>query len=125
MTGASKHGCRFCLANGLLIDAPILSAERYFLLGSIEEKRPAQVMIVPHRHIETPFELDAAEWAELGKMLDRAREHLSPFEPAGYSIGWNVGAVAGQEIFHTHLHVIARLAGEATEGRGIHYALRS
>lgn len=118
------QGCRFCLENGLLLDAPVLQTERFYLLGSIVPDRPAQALVVPHRHIETPFELSIDEWGELRDVLVLARKHLSSFGPDGYTIGWNVGAVAGQEVFHAHLHVIARFAGEPSAGRGIHYALR-
>lgn len=78
---------------------------------------------MPHRHIETPFDLTPDEWSDMGVALDLVREHLASYRPDGFTIGWNVGAVAGQEIFHAHLHVIARFVGEASEGRGLHAAL--
>ena len=112
--------CRFCLSNDLLVDTPLARLDRFYLLGSIETGRPAQAMIVPVRHIETPFELNAHEWAELGTALEQAKSVLARFEPSGWTIGWNVGAVAGQEVFHAHLHVIARFDKESTAGRGIH-----
>jgi diadenosine tetraphosphate (Ap4A) HIT family hydrolase len=56
-------------------------------------------------------------------MMGSARDRLSGFEPDGYTIGWNVGAVAGQEIFHAHMHVIARFDDEESAGRGLHSAL--
>ena len=123
MSGSAQ--CRFCLDNKLLLDEPILSRGRFFLLGTIDPARRAQVMIVPHRHVETPFELGADEWLEMGIMLDLAREHLAQFSPEGFTVGWNVGAVAGQEVFHAHLHVIGRFADEPRAGTGIHAALRA
>lgn len=122
--GAPKAACRFCLANGLLLDRPILSRSQFFILGTIDPERKAQVMIVPHRHVETPFELNATEWAALGGMLPLARNFLETFAPDGFTIGWNVGAVAGQEVLHVHLHVIARFQHEPLAGKGIHAALR-
>lgn len=121
----SEPTCRFCLDNNLLIDTPLARLEQFYLLGSIEAHRPAQAIIVPHRHVVTPFELNGAEWAELGTALDAARAHLARFEPTGWTIGWNVGAVAGQDVFHAHLHVIARFEGEPTQGRGIHALFRN
>lgn len=116
--------CRFCLANALLVDTPLARSTRFYLLGSIDPVRPAQTIVVPFRHVETPFELMPDEWRDLGAALALAREHLATFRPDGFTIGWNVGAVAGQEVFHAHLHVIARFAGEASAGRGLHAALR-
>ena len=117
--------CRFCLANSLLVDEPIAQLSSFYLLGSIEPDRPAQSIVVPFRHIVTPFDLNSSEWAELGRALDAARTFLDQFRPSGWTIGWNTGAVAGQDIFHAHLHVIGRFAGEATAGRGIHALFRN
>ena len=71
----------------------------------------------------TPW--DTIEWSAIGEMLERAKEHLSVAAPAGYTVGWNVGAVAGQEIFHAHMHVIARFNGEESAGNGPHAALKA
>lgn len=118
-------GCRFCLPNSLLVDEPLQTLDYFYLLGNIELERPAQAMIVPIRHVATPFDLNNDEWSELGMALDRARVLLDKFRPSGWTIGWNVGSVAGQEIFHAHLHIIARFEDEPTSGRGIHALFRS
>ena len=34
------------------------------------------------------------------------------YNPDGYNIGINVGAAAGQTIFHLHLHIIPRYKGD-------------
>ncbi|WIV52336.1 HIT family protein (plasmid) [Marivivens sp. LCG002] len=99
--------------------------EHFFILGSIEEHRPDQAIIVPHRHIETPFELSAEEWSEIGDALAFVKDRLDKKCAKGYAIGSNVGAVAGQDVFHAHLHVIGRFKGERSEGLGIHTLFRS
>ncbi len=38
--------------------------------------------------------------------------------PDGYNIGVNVGAAAGQTVFHLHLHVIPRFVGDVKDPRG-------
>ncbi|MBP0650323.1 HIT domain-containing protein, partial [Mycobacterium tuberculosis] len=81
--------------------------EHFYLLGSIDPVRLGQAIVVPLRHVETPFEMAPEVWSDLGAAWALARAHLAPFQPDGFTIGWNVGAVAGQEIFHAHLHVIA------------------
>lgn len=55
MTHPQSDNCRFCLENKLLIDEPLLELERFYLLGSIDPVLPHQVIIVPFRHVETPF----------------------------------------------------------------------
>ncbi len=82
-------------------------------------------MIVPHRHIETPFELGADEWSEIGEALAFVKTRFDKAGADGFTVGWNAGAVAGQDVFHAHLHVIARFEGEPSEGLGIHALFRS
>lgn len=117
--------CRFCLQNHLLIDTPLAGFDLFYVLGSIDPKHPHQVMVVPRRHIVTPFDLTPDEWIALGSALTHAKTLLAPARPDGYTIGWNVNAVAGQEVFHAHLHVIARFVGEYSEGLGLHALFRS
>lgn len=50
---------------------------------------------------------------------------LCSIKPDGYSIGWNIGRVAGQVLFHAHLHVIPRFSKEPFAGRGIRSWLKS
>jgi diadenosine tetraphosphate (Ap4A) HIT family hydrolase len=38
--------------------------------------------------------------------------------PDGYNIGVNIGAAAGQTVFHLHIHVIPRFVGDVDEPRG-------
>ena len=40
------------------------------------------------------------------------------YHPDGYNIGVNVGEAAGQSIFHVHLHLIPRYAGDVPNPRG-------
>lgn len=77
-------------------------------------------MIVPHRHVETPFELNYEEWSEVSEALSIVKSRFDSENADGFTVGWNVGAVAGQDVFHAHLHGIARFSGETSEGLGIH-----
>ncbi len=82
-------------------------------------------LIVPRAHRATLFDLDTDEWAATHSLLGQARRLLDRMHrPQGYNVGWNVGATAGQEIFHAHLHVIPRFADEPLAGKGIRYWLK-
>ena len=82
-------------------------------------------IIVPKHHRETVFDLTAAEWAATFSLLKETKEHLdATYHPDGYNIGWNSGSIAGQEIFHVHLHVIPRFEDEPYAGKGIRYLIK-
>jgi len=40
------------------------------------------------------------------------------YQPAGFNIGINSGTVAGQTIFHAHIHVIPRYRGDVPDPTG-------
>ena len=81
-------------------------------------------MIITRRHIESPFEINTEEWNAIREMLMTVKNILDKYKPDGYNIGWNVGKDAGQNMDHTHLHVIARYKDEPLAGKGIRYAFK-
>ena len=53
------------------------------------------------------------------ELLDAAKQQLqNEFAPAGFNIGINDGAAAGQTIRHLHMHLIPRYAGDRPDPRG-------
>lgn len=114
-----KLGCRFCLANGLLSDAPLAVTEHHFVLASREPLMPMAAMVIPLAHHEDPFTITAMEWADMPAALAAAQEYLAPHAPEGYTLGWNVGPVADQTVPHVHLHVIARHSGDGASDTGL------
>lgn len=82
------------------------------------------MMIIPKRHVATPFDLTPEEWMATHELLTQAKRLLDQERPDGYSIGWNVHPVGGQSVSHVHLHVIARFADEPLAGQGIRHALK-
>ena len=40
------------------------------------------------------------------------------FHPDGFNIGINVGEMAGQSIFHVHIHLIPRYEGDVKNPKG-------
>lgn len=120
-----KPGCRFCLDNALLVDTPILSNAHFYMLGSIDPMVPIAGMLIPRRHSETPFEMLPEEWSDFGDILNQAKTHFAHHEPDGFTLGWNVGAVGGQHVFHTHMHIIPRFKGAPNEGIGLRRIMRT
>jgi hypothetical protein len=57
-------------------------------------------MVIPFRHVETPFNFSVAEWTDLCEMVREAKQLLSAYRPDGFTLGWNVGAAGGQHVFH-------------------------
>ncbi|WP_273853523.1 HIT family protein [Guptibacillus spartinae] len=82
-------------------------------------------VIVPKKHHANAFELSKEEWNDTYELLQRAKTYLDEeFTPDGYTLGWNVGEVSNQFIFHSHLHVVPRYDDEPLAGKGLRYWLK-
>jgi diadenosine tetraphosphate (Ap4A) HIT family hydrolase len=77
-------------------------------------------LVVPRHHVLDYFELASDELLACDDLLRRAREQITTDDPTveGFNIGANVGAVAGQTIFHCHIHLIPRRRGDVENPRG-------
>jgi ATP adenylyltransferase len=72
------------------------------------------IMVVPHRHVSDPAELQAHESNALWRMVQAS---IAPLRAAtrcpGMNIGMNVGQVAGAGIHeHIHVHLVPRWDGD-------------
>ena len=115
--------CPFCLLQNK--EEIVLQNEHCLFLQRDEPILIGSGLIVPRRHCRTAFDLNSNEWNATHALLHEAKKLIDKkFNPDGYSLGWNCEAIAGQEIFHVHLHVIPRYADEPLAGRGIRYWLK-
>jgi diadenosine tetraphosphate (Ap4A) HIT family hydrolase len=80
---------------------------------------PGHSLVIPKRHVGSFFEVTAAERAALLALLDKAKDLVEQaHKPAGYNIGINDGAAAGQTVPHLHIHLIPRYTGDQADPRG-------
>lgn len=80
---------------------------------------PGHTLIIPKRHVASYFDLTDNERSEMNIMLQSAKKILDKrHHPDGYNIGINVGATAGQTIFHVHMHLIPRYKGDVENPKG-------
>jgi diadenosine tetraphosphate (Ap4A) HIT family hydrolase len=76
-------------------------------------------LVIPKRHVADFFELAASERNACFELVAEVKAKLETrFLPDGYNVGINVGAAAGQTIFHVHIHVIPRYTGDVASPRG-------
>jgi diadenosine tetraphosphate (Ap4A) HIT family hydrolase len=79
---------------------------------------PGHSLVIPKRHVSF-FEVTDDKRTDLLTLLAEARDDLErQFRPAGYNIGINDGAAAGQTVPHLHIHLIPRYVGDRDDPRG-------
>ena len=88
---------------------------------------PGHALLVPRRHVVSWFDATREEQSALLAAIEKAKAAIeSNRAPHGYNIGVNDGSAAGQTIFHLHVHLIPRYAGDVTDPRGgVRYVLPS
>jgi diadenosine tetraphosphate (Ap4A) HIT family hydrolase len=111
---ASEKNCPFCSVDSAFA--------RNRLAIALEDRNPVNrghSLIIPIRHVESFFDTTSGERAAILELSDEVRAILDrKYQPDGYNLGINVGAAAGQTVFHVHLHVIPRFLGDVANPRG-------
>ena len=80
---------------------------------------PGHALVIPKRHVADYFDLTVEEQNELWQLVNRCKIILQDrFHPDGFNIGINVGEMAGQSIFHVHIHLIPRYKGDMKNPKG-------
>lgn len=111
-----KTPCPFC---SLPPDSPVLQNDRAIAIRDGFPVSPGHTLILPRRHVRSFFEITDEERVDLLSLLAVARADLErELRPAGYNIGINDGAAAGQTVPHLHIHLIPRYAGDRADPRG-------
>lgn len=106
--------CLFCkIIAGQIPCHKIYENEKVFAFLDIGPVSTGHTLVVPKRHAENL----AAGSAEDARALMDAIYELAPkilhgVGATGYNLGMNHGEVAGQDVLHTHLHVMPRKEGE-------------
>lgn len=106
--------CPFCTDAGA-----ILANELAYVRPDKYPASPGHLLIIPRRHVADFFDTTTEERQAMLALADQARAWIeSRHAPNGYNLGVNVGAAAGQTVFHVHLHLIPRYFGDAERPRG-------
>jgi len=77
-------------------------------------------LIIPKRHVQDYFGLTEDELLACNSLLHSIKEDILKTDSSveGFNIGMNAGAVAGQTIFHCHIHLIPRRKDDVENPRG-------
>ena len=77
-------------------------------------------LVIPKRHVATYFDLTDEERQSIHELLKSQQEKIEAEDKSveGFNIGWNCGEVAGQTVFHAHVHLIPRRKGDVENPRG-------
>lgn len=109
-----KDDCIFCrLANG---DIPVDAIYEDDLVKVIFDAGPASeghVLIIPKSHADGIYDLTDEQAERIFAVAVKVSNALKKaFEPDGLNVVQNNGEIAGQTVFHFHMHLIPRYKGD-------------
>ena len=107
--------CIFCkLLSGELEVSMVHQDALCSAFMDIQPVNPGHVLVVPNRHASSLADLKEEEGAQMFRVAQRVAGALrqSGVKCEGVNFFLADGAVAGQEVFHVHLHIFPRYAGD-------------
>lgn len=107
-------GCVFCnLANGIWDSATVYEDEEFRVILDLGPATKGHALILPKEHYANIYEIPEEKAA---KAMVLAKKMATVMTKAlgcdGFNIVQNNGEAAGQTVFHFHMHLIPRYAGD-------------
>jgi histidine triad (HIT) family protein len=116
--------CIFCkIISGEVPSRRIYSDDRAIAFLDIGAWHRGHALVVPKRHVQDMIN-GAGAFAEIAPAVEAvARLLVDRMAADGINVLSSTGEVAGQEVFHLHVHVVPRYADEPGLGRLVNSGL--
>jgi diadenosine tetraphosphate (Ap4A) HIT family hydrolase len=107
--------CVFCH-----LDRPVLASNALAVaVRDAYPVSPGHSLIVPRRHVRTIFDTTPDEYAACFALVREVHAQLVlELAPPGFNLGVNVEVAGGQSVWHAHIHLIPRYAGDVPHPLG-------
>ena len=109
--------CVFCkIVAGQIPSTKVFEDEHTLAFMDLGQVNPGHVLVAVKRHAENLYGLDDAQAAAVARTSAHvARAIRDAFKPEGLSVYQANGKAAGQTVFHYHVHLLPRHAGDGME----------
>lgn len=104
------ENCIFCkIANGEIPSKTIYEEEDFRVILDIEPASKGHALILPKKHYANIYELEEEKASKVFVLAKKMAESMTKaLECDGFNILQNNGEIAGQTVFHFHVHLIPR-----------------
>ena len=109
------ENCIFCkIAGGEIPATTLYEDDDFRVILDVAPATKGHALIIPKKHYRNLYDLDQQL---AGKAMILAQQMTNKLKEAlgcaGFNIVQNNEAIAGQTVFHFHIHLIPRYAGDA------------
>ena len=108
--------CLFCkIAAGEIPADMVYVDEEVIGFRDIHPQAPQHILLIPRRHVSTVNDFSPDDAGLIGKLTLAAQQiaREQAFAEDGYRLVMNCNRMAGQTVYHVHLHLLA--------GRAMHW----
>ncbi|MGQ0608091.1 MAG: histidine triad nucleotide-binding protein [Chloroflexota bacterium] len=99
--------CLFCkIVSGEIPSDLVHEDDEVIVFRDINPQAPTHVLAIPRRHVASVADLGDQDGPLLAALLGALRRVATDDGLSDYRIVSNVGAGAGQSVFHLHLHLL-------------------
>jgi histidine triad (HIT) family protein len=108
-----RDDCLFCsIARE---GAYVHKGKGFVAINDINPQAPVHVLVLPEHHVDTFRDVSEFDAREAKRMLEFVAETAEKVGLTDYRVLVNVGASAGQTVFHLHWHILGD-GGDAASG---------
>ena len=114
-----RDDCIFCkIANGQIPTNSIYEDEDFNVILDASPATRGHALILPKRHAANIYELPEEECEKVFVLAKKLVLHMKDrLECDGFNVVQNNGEIAGQTVFHFHVHLIPRYKGDGNEDK--------
>lgn len=105
-----QDNCIFCkIANGDIPTNTIYEDEECRVFMDMAPAAKGHALVVPKNHYADIYEIESETLGKAAKVAQKVIKHATKvLNCEGYNLVQNNGEVAGQTVFHFHMHLIPR-----------------
>ena len=109
--------CVFCrIVAGQIPSTRVYEDEHTVAFMDLGHVNPGHTLVAVKKHAANLYELDEAQAAAVARATVKISKAIrAAFQPEGLSVYQANGKPAGQTVFHYHVHLLPRHAGDGME----------
>ena len=102
--------CIFCkIVAGEIPASKVYEDDHFLAFLDISQVTPGHTLVIPKKHARNLLEMTPDETAALFNIVSTVTKKVeSATQPQGMNIISNMEEIAGQSVFHTHVHILPR-----------------
>ena len=102
--------CIFCkIVAGEIPASKVYEDDHFLAFLDISQVTPGHTLVIPKKHARNLLEMTPDETADLFTVVSTVTKKVeSATQPQGMNIISNMEEIAGQSVFHTHVHILPR-----------------